>query len=216
MSKKYLEDNKKPSAISRMAPAMISVGSIAAAVVITAPGLADSLAFTETLENDSQLDAISPQATDLPAIAEPTAEPQAANNTTDSMATGADAPASVEPLNSTATLEPVTPIEQVVSEPSVLPDTNVVDSVVTVPVPVDQPAANNSSATWVDEGSSAESVIDQQNPVETPVGNNSSATPYYEDDDHDDDEYEDYESEDDHDDEEDDHDDHEEDDHDDD
>jgi hypothetical protein len=226
MSKKYIEDNKKASLASRMAPAVISVGSIAAATVITAPGLADSLAFTMGAENDSQIDSAAPQATDLPeAITDQSANPpqtepvseatQSTAEASEPMPTEDSPEARVQTLNQTSPTQTSTetstptpvpssstqPVEAVVAQPEVVLDPITPEPVAVEPVVVEQPAANNSSSTWVGEGSSSSSsVIDQQTPVTSETGNSSSATPYYEDDDddddHDDDHDEDYDDDD--------------------
>lgn len=236
MSEKYVEDNKKPSIFSRMAPAVISIGSLATAALVTTPGLADSFALTQTVDNDSQdaTTAINGNATDLPPVSSQEADApvagdqvtpaspdvsNAADSTSETQGSVSDV---VSPTAVTGDALPATGSnEQVSVETGVVTEQPVANETVPVvvePVPVEQPAANNSSSTWVQEtpstgGGSNGTVIDQTGAAETATGNTSSPTPYYEDDhdDHDDD-Y-DYDDDDDHDD---DHDDHDDDDHDDD
>jgi hypothetical protein len=233
MSEKYVEDNKKPSIFSRMAPAVISIGSLATAALVTTPGLADSFALTQTVDNDSQdsTAVINGKSTDLPPIPTQEADTSVAgdqvtpasadvSNTVDSTSgTQGSASDGVNTTASTGTALPATGSnEQVGVETGVVAEQPVLNEpapVVVEPVPVEQPAANNSSSTWVQEtpssgGGSTGTVIDQADPSGTSSGNTSSPTPYYDDDDDDDhgDQYDD----DDHDDDDDDHDDHDDDD----
>ena len=193
MSEKYLEDNKKPSLLGNLAPTIISVGSIATAVVITSPGITSSLGLVQQVENDSQsgseVDAIT--ADSLPAL-EPNADVPQQTTTADagqSASTPAQAEVSTidQPLLETQnTAQPITetnpPVETVVVETPV-PASEPVP--VAEPTPVTDPAPNASSATWVADSGSSGTVIDQGTSA-TATENNSSATPYYDDDDDDD------------------------------
>ena len=193
MSEKYLEDNKKPSIFGKLAPTIISVGSIATAVVITSPGITSSLGLVQQVENDSQsgseVDAIT--ADSLPAL-EPNGDvPQ--QTTTADAGQSASTPAQAEvstidqpALETQNTAQPTTEtnpsVETVVVETPV-PASEPVP--VAEPTPVTDPAPNASSATWVADSGSSETVIDQGTSA-TATENNSSATPYYDDDDDDD------------------------------